>query len=251
MRRLVRCLPCALLLALVCAHAGAQQPAESPQPVSGVPEVADPVVDPDFGVSVDALGLRREVQMWQWRREGAGFAGHWSEAMVDSSGFPDDHTNPGEPPYGSAQWLAGQAQLDGRRLAPELLATLDGWELLSAGEAASKLPPNLAMVFQPETGWLQSSADPGAPDIGDLRLRWWRLPIGPVHGLLQADGQRWQLAEGTAGLARGEADDADPAGSDPVPGLPGREPGGGMMLLGWLLLAFMLIGGLVLYRRRH
>lgn len=229
----------------------ADEPAAASQVVSGTPEVAEPVADPDYGVQVEALGLRREVQMWQWQRDGEGFRGIWSAEPIDASTFPPDHANPGDPPYGSAQWIAGQAHLSGRRLSSELIATLPGWEPVPVEQAAAALPPNLAVVFQPDNGWLSSSADPGTPDIGDLRIRWQQLPGGPLHGELVADGQRWvALAPGST-LSRGE-----PAqqrnGEDPFPGLPGRDaPGSGLTWLAWVLLAFMLVGGFVLYRRNR
>lgn len=228
----------------------ASGPVAEAEAVSGIPQVAEPVEDPDFGVRADALGLRREVQMWQWQRDGEGFNGTWSAEPIDASDFPSDHANPGEPSYGSARWFAGQARLGGRRLAPELLASLSGWEPLPATQAAAALPPNLAAVFQPDGEWLSSSADPGQPHIGDLRIRWQRLPNGPVHGELVAEGQRWVAAGPGAGLARGEprASSAD----DPLPGLPGRDaPGAGLGWLAWALLAFMLVGGFVLYRRNR
>lgn len=225
----------------------------APQPVAGVPEVAEPVADPDYGVQVDALGLRREVQMWQWQREDGAYRGTWSAEQIDASEFPADYANPGEPPYGSAQWIAGRVRLDGRRVSPELLVDLPGWEPVPVGQAAASLPPNLAVVFQPDGDWLSSSADPGQPDVGDLRIRWQQLPVGPVHGQLVADGQRWVAAAPDSRLARGEpgaAADVDAA--DRVPGLPGRgQAGGGLTWLAWVLLAFMLVGGFVLYRRNR
>lgn len=228
--------------------AGAVATAEA---VAGIPDVAEPVVDPDYGVQVDALGLRREVQMWQWQRDGEGFRGVWSAEPIDASDFPPAYANPGEAPYGSAQWYAGQVHLAGRRLSPELIASLPGWEPVPAERAAAALAPNLAVVFQPDAGWLSSSADPDAPDIGDLRVRWQQLPGGPLHGELVADGQRWVAGPAGSGLARGEPEQA--AGNDdPVPGLPASTvAGGGLTWLAWGLLAFMLVGGFVLYRRNR
>lgn len=242
-------------LALVIAPWAALAADESgaSQPVAGVPEVAEPVVDSDYGVQVDALGLRREVQMWQWQRDGDTFRGTWSAEPIDASDFPADYANPGEPPYGSAQWIAGQVRLAGRRVAPELLADLPGWEPVPVEQAAASLPSNLAVVFQPDGIWLSSSADTGQPDVGDLRIRWQQLPVGPVHGSLVADGQRWVAVAPDSVLARGEPGAAaDVDANDPVPGLPGRGPtGGGLTWLAWVLLAFMLVGGFVLYRRNR
>lgn len=247
----------ALGLSMLLASWGlvAEDAAAVPEAVAGTPRVSAPVIDPDYGVQVDALGLRREVQMWQWQRDGEGFRGTWSAEAIDASDFPAEHANPGEPPYGSAQWLAGQVELAGRRLAPELIATLPGWEPLPATQAAAALPQNLAVVFQPEGAWLSSSADPEAPHIGDLRVRWQHLPGGPLHGELVADGERWIAAAPGSVLARGEPAqsgvDTD-TDADPVPGLPGRDAtAGGLAWLAWALLAFMLVGGFVLYRRNR
>lgn len=229
----------------------AADPVAVPEAVAGIPEVAEPVVDPDYGVQVEALGLRREVQMWQWQRDGDGFGGTWSAEPIDASDFPERYANPGRAPYGSAQWFAGRVQLDGRRLAPELITALPGWEPVPVERAAAALPPNLAVVFQPDGAWLSSSADSDNPHIGDLRIRWQQLPGGPLHGDLVADGPRWIAVAPGSQLARG-APARQGEDVDPVPGLPGRDPAaGGLAWLAWVLLAFMLVGGFVLYRRNR
>lgn len=242
---------------LMCAPApspASDVPAEATaaEVVSGTPDVTGTVADPDYAIEREALGLRREVQMWQWDRDGEGFAGRWSGSTIDSSDFPPQHANPGEPPYADGQWWAGQVQLQGRRLGPDLLTTLEGWQPIPASEAVAALPPNLAVVFQPDGDWLSSSADPARPDIGDLRVRWWQLPNGPVHGELVADGTRWAAASAGGALMRGElGTEADDAARDPIPGLPGRERGGVMGILAWVLLGILLVGGFVLVRRQQ
>lgn len=228
--------------------------AQSPEDVAGVPEVGPALVDPDFGVSVQALGLRREVQMRQWTRADGEYRAQWREERVDASQFPSTYANPPDPAYGSARWIARDARLDGRRLAPELLAQLDGWAALPADEVAGALPPNLAMVFQPAGNWLSSSADPDAPVVGDLRIRWWQLPAGPMQAsLVDIDGT-WQAPGPEVELVRGEESDPVPLPADGIPGLPERERDGESslpMLLGLALIALALAGGIFLLRRRR
>lgn len=206
------------------------------EPVSGELAARGPVTDADFGVSVQAVGLRREVEF----RVG-------DDWHPDSDGVPASSL----PRYDDRDFWSDQASLAGRRVLPEVLQTLDGWEPVPAEDALSMLPPNLSMVFQAHDEWLVSSLDASAPEDGDLRLRWWSLPGGAVHGMLEA-GPEGHVAVDADGLRRGApGPDWQPGlPADGIPGLPDRPPpGGGWMLAVWLLAGVLIIGGFVLRRR--
>lgn len=244
--------PALALLWILALGVGGTLAAQSPEDVAGIPEAGAALVDPDFAVTVQALGLRREVQMHQWTREGGEFSTAWLEERVDATQFPPIYANPPEPSYGSARWLAEDARLEGRRMAPELLAGLDGWVALPVDEVAAALPPNLAMVFQPAGNWLSSSVDPDAPVVGDLRIRWWQLPGGPLQATLVDIDGTWQAPGPEVELVRGEDADPVPLPADGIPGLPERERGSGLpMLLGLMLIAAALGVGIYLFRRRR
>lgn len=207
-----------------------------PAPVAGELAVREALRDPQFGMSARAPGLRRVVEMWQWQeqRDAQGarsYAPIWSEQPIDSRAFAGngEHANPAMP-FASAQWWAASAMLNGHAVAPELLATLDGWQHLPVD--ARVLPENLAAVFRAHDGFVYSGEHPQQPQIGDLRVHWQVLPPGPVHGLARVEDHALS-ADPEAVLVRGVA-----RGNE-LPGLAqGARPGSDLLL--WLQAAAAL-----------
>lgn len=158
------------------------------------------VEDPVFGVAAPALGLAREVEMYQWheRREASRppvYELRWSAEAIDSGAFaePAGHENPGPLPFVSERWFANEARLDDRPVTtPELWRDLGGWQPLSPDPTA--LPPNLALLFASDGVGLSTSEDPEHPRPGDLRVRWLALPGGPVRAELVLDDGVWRPA---------------------------------------------------------
>jgi hypothetical protein len=81
---------------------------------AGRARTADTVSDPVFGVSTNAIALKRKVEMYQWteERESRGgdsdnyvykYTKQWSASLVDASKFkvPDEHPNPRSMQYSS------------------------------------------------------------------------------------------------------------------------------------------------------
>lgn len=213
--------------------------------VAGELAASEPLTDPDFGIAVRALGLRRTVQMWQWQladpAQGAeGYTAQWSQQPIDSGTFDAAHRNP-VMPFASAQWRSDSALLNGVPVSQALLATLDGWREQAA--QVDRLPDNLAAIFRVEDGQLFTGDDNTQPQIGDLRVSWQALPAGSVRGMAVVDESELAMAEG-AGLIRGGDVDAD---------LPGLAQGAraGSDLVWWLLAAVLLgLALLALARRR-
>lgn len=233
----------ALLLTVLLPAVSMAQQVPTPaalQAVNGDLAAREPLLDPVFGFSARALGLRRNVEMWQWSEatEGgataASYRAQWSSTAIDSSNFDADHRNP-KMPFVSAQWFSDSALLNGRPVAPALLATLDDWQTQDV--QLDSLPENLAAVFRVENGMLSSGEDLSRPQIGDLRISWQVLPAGPVHGYAVVGASGLDMGEG-AGLIRGAAIDTD------LPGLQqGARPGSDLL---WWLLAALLAGALLL-----
>jgi hypothetical protein len=165
--------------------------------VSGEARADAPVVDEAFGISAPALALRRRVEMFQWQEKrdrrkettsgGATrevvtyrYRSEWSDEAIDSSRFNDagNHRNPGPLPFENQTWRASQVRIGGFALAPEAAREIGGWQGLAPDQIA--LPPNLAASFRVAGDWLSTSADPAQPQIGDVRVRFERVPEGPV-----------------------------------------------------------------------
>ena len=174
-----------------------------------------PPRDADFGVVArGAIGLERQVAMYQWQRDGEGYSKAWSDAHVDSRDFVPGHENPPGIPLRSRRWEPRRVMLDGKPVAPEAIEALARWRVLRPDFSA--LPGNLSATFQPEGDGLGSAANPAHPRIGDLRIKWRELRMPATYdGLVLRDG-RWELDE--AALARREQASGEAATPRPARG---------------------------------
>lgn len=187
-------LACASLLAPATAQ---ERPAV--RDLTGPLEASGSLVDPEFGIEVRALGLERRVEMFQWTSDGSGgVEGRWSADALDDANLPGGHANP-EFPFRSRRWLAERLLVDGQPVDPALWRGRGEWNPLAADPA--RLPPNLAVVFQPIEGGLSSSEDADEPEVGDLRVSWRRLDFtSPAQRVVLQEG-RWVAADGSVALA--------------------------------------------------
>lgn len=159
--------------------------------LSGRAETDETLADPQFGVALQALKLRRAVQMYQWREHshsetheklGGGsetvttytYDLGWESRPVDSDQFkkPDGHANPPRMPY--AQWsrVADTVSVGAFRLSRSLLEKLDDYRGVSLGEATSaggdlRLPQGAQRTGDE----IYVGESPGAPRVGDARIR--------------------------------------------------------------------------------
>src|SRR5690606_5011063 len=182
---------------LACVFASSPWPAlaAAAQPEDGTGQVGEAQVgevlrDPDFGVTTRRAGLQRHVEMYQWTRDGNGYALEWRGARVDSSGFAPGHENPRQIPLREREWRA-PVSLDGRPVPDDVLAALGKWQQFRPN--FSSLPGNMSATFQPEGDGLGSAENPLAPQVGDLRVTWRALVLPPLaERLVLRDGQ-WAL----------------------------------------------------------
>lgn len=201
----------ALGLCLVAASAFATA-VDAPVPTSvAPPEVADAepmpggvLRDREFGVRSDRFGLERRVEMHQWRRDGAGYRRVWNAAPIDSTSFPPEYRNPPELPLESERWWAPAPMLAGRPLHREVLVALGRWVEFRPDFA--RLPANLAAAFQPEGNGLGSAENPLAPQVGDIRIRWYELVLPDLDGRVELRDGEWRLVPGAIEATRTPVD---------------------------------------------
>jgi hypothetical protein len=176
--------------------------ARGPQPglrsgmvlVSGTPEVVEPPHDEDFNLTVATPVLDRKVEMFQWREVRVGGSVHyemdWSDQLQVTRTFeqPRGHANPATFPLQSRRFEAALVRVGGFVLAPVLVHALPGAQPVAPEPA--HLPPNLAASFSLYHDYLTTSADPGSPRLGDVRVSWQAVPVQPVTVFAQLDGDR-------------------------------------------------------------
>lgn len=202
----------ALAFAFVAAPAPAAQADEGAAP-QGKPQSAETLRDPDFGVTTRHPGLQRHVEMYQWTRDGGGYALEWRGARVDSSGFAPGHENPRDIPLHEREWRV-PVTLDGRPAPREVVDALGRWQQFRPNFSA--LPGNMSATFQPEGDGLGSAENPLAPQLGDLRITWRALALPPLADrLVLRDGQ-WALRTPAAAVVADAAanSEAMPRGED-------------------------------------
>jgi hypothetical protein len=146
--------------------------------------------DADFGVQMkDAAKLRREVEMLQWveisSTENRGqqkvtetkYEKKWKSALVDSSKFKkkQQFKNPPSLPIDSSLKTA-KVKLGAFELPSDLVGRLAHWT--KCNSFAKKSVAVAGRTFAPHGENLVSSATPGKPEVGDVRVRFSYVPCG-------------------------------------------------------------------------
>lgn len=152
--------------------------------------------DADFGIETTALKLRRISEMYQWEEEkeerkektsGGGektvtsykYRKTWSENHIDSGSFRkrQGHENPAAIPYESQEDEANRVTVGAFQLSATLVEKIDAYEDFRL--PSNELPSQLAGETVHRTGnSLYVGADPGSPQIGDLKVRFEVVPTG-------------------------------------------------------------------------
>lgn len=158
--------------------------------VTGEAKAADPVVDPDFGVSVPALRLVRSEEIYQWvedkkteKKEKVGggeetkttytYDKKWTDKAVNSANFkkPQGHENTGDLIAGDANIAAEKVTL-GAFVVPESLVSQMGDPAKHGVTDAdlAKLPADLKDGAHVQAGAFYFGEKPDAPQVGDVRV---------------------------------------------------------------------------------
>src|SRR5262245_2410096 len=158
--------------------------------MTGNATTTETLVDPDFGVSVNAIKLERHAEMYQWEEEkksekkkklGGGeetvttydYRKTWSPRLIDSSSFkkPEGHSNPGTMPVESQNWTASKVTLGAFTMSEDLVGRLDKKEDHKVDEKAmAAVPGGMRNRVKLSTGNFYMGTDPGSPAIGDVQV---------------------------------------------------------------------------------
>ena len=162
--------------------------------ITGPPVTKGSLRDPAFGVTVQALRLKRIAQMYQWGEEthtktekkvGGGevktttynYRKEWSERPIDSGRFhhPEGHRNPGIMPYRSQTLTAGGVTLGAFKLSSQQVAQVDAFQPLALSKDNHQPPADLKAQSQESGLYLgQNSAD---PQVGDQKVSFQVVPL--------------------------------------------------------------------------
>jgi len=155
--------------------------------VTGEAKTDAEIEDPDFGLSVPALKLLRNVEIYQWvenkkveKKENTGgseetkttytYEKKWVDSPVRSADFkqPADHVNKGELIAEGGVFLAGKVTLGAFEVPEALIRQMGGEEELKL--KAEDLPEDLKDKAEVSQGQFYFGEDPTKPVIGDQRV---------------------------------------------------------------------------------
>ncbi len=174
------------------------------------------LVDQDFGVSANAIRLRRAAEMYQWeeteksetqKKLGGGeetvttytYTKAWSGMLNDTANFqePAGHENPSEFPYDSMTLDAEQVAVGAFYLSPDLIAQLSDYKDLPVRDVpeGAEWPEGA----QTDKGGIYLGANPEQPQVGDVRINFSVVEPGPVSIVAAQNGESFADYETKAG----------------------------------------------------
>ncbi|QTA77884.1 putative membrane protein [Desulfonema limicola] len=141
------------------------------------------------GISVNAIKLKRRVQMYQWqektntkteKKAGGGeqkittysYNKIWSENLIDSDKFKkrQEHANPRTMPYQSQTITAEKVTLGAFELPKSYVNRISGFEPLTVNTISSALPESLRDKAQIVQDGYYIGQNPQSPQIGDMKV---------------------------------------------------------------------------------
>ncbi|HRQ63658.1 MAG TPA: TMEM43 family protein [Xanthomonadaceae bacterium] len=175
--------------------------------LSGPVVVDVPPRDPRFGIEQRAIRLERMVEMYQWRETSEtreekkvggsvervttySYSKEWSSRLNDASGFqqPAGHQNPSSMPFETASFQAQSGTMGDYRLDTGVLGKVGGWSELTVQPA--DLAEDLREEFATHGEWLYRGANPGVPEVGDMRVRFRYVPEQTISVIARQSGDR-------------------------------------------------------------
>lgn len=187
--------------------------------VIGVATTNETLQDPVFGLNLNAIKLRRKVEMYQWKesshteeKKKVGgstekvttytYTKEWSENPIDSNKFKKaaEHRNPANMPYKSEDRVATNVSVGAFRLSQNLIAAMSEYRPLPAiDEVWNRMPPNMKMMFKVFENSLYIGNEPTSPMIGDCRITFKVVEPGNVSVIAKQVGNTFESYWTTAG----------------------------------------------------
>ncbi len=170
---------------------------------SGTAQTTETLSDPDFGISLSAIKLDRNVQMYQWKEdkktttEGSkkkttySYTEGWQDSLISSTSFEEtaDHQNPSSMPYEDRSFVAQTVTVGAFTLSSEQLGDLSASEIYT--------PDTSSYTIQ--DGYLYLSSAPSAPQIGDVRVQYKAMQPGPISLVAKQSGTSFSSYQTDAG----------------------------------------------------
>ncbi|XP_075687932.1 transmembrane protein 43 [Rhinoderma darwinii] len=166
--------------------------------LTGPLQTLKPLFDPNYGVSMHCVQLKRQVEMYQWveyeeskdYEEGGEkktetrytYNTEWRSEVVSSRHFDREiaHRNPSAMAVESYTAVAADVQVGNYYLSEGLINKIDNFKQLRLSPISS---PHADVTA--EGNYFYQSANPKNPEVGDLRISFWHAGVsmgGPTFG---------------------------------------------------------------------
>ncbi|XP_015114243.1 transmembrane protein 43 homolog [Diachasma alloeum] len=148
--------------------------------LSGAIWTSEPLTEPDYGVVVEGIKLKRRVQVYQWveieeERTYAGevqedknyyYTTEWRDKLIDSDSFyiRTGHENPKEVPIKSQVQIADEAGIGGIKLGLDLKKKFTDFIEITSDQRPERRDIKM------HSGLYYHAADLWNPRVGDLRI---------------------------------------------------------------------------------
>jgi hypothetical protein len=189
--------------------------------LSGEATTDETLSDPDFGISMKAISLKRIVEMYQWKENqkketrknlGGGeettttytYETVWSDDTIRTDQFQEQgragHKNPGEKPFPDKTFKAKVATLGAFTMSDSLVSKIGGEEELPVkSDSAESLPGDARKDYTVKNGQLYKGKDPSTPVVGDTRVSFKVIKPAAVSIIAQQDGKTFKPFHTKAG----------------------------------------------------
>lgn len=156
--------------------------------LAGMATTDEILTDEVFGVSSQAVKLRRFAEMYQWqetsesqekKKLGGGtetsttytYSKVWSAGLISSSQFrkPEGHENPAQMAYQSDEMVAGKVTIGAFTLSPSLIRMIGDYSPVALGSDYT-LPDNLKNQARLASNSIYIGDSPSSPQVGDIRI---------------------------------------------------------------------------------
>jgi hypothetical protein len=171
--------------------------------MSGSAATEETLSDPEFGVSLNAIKLDRQVEMYQWdekettKTEGSKktttytYSEGWQDELISSSDFEEKrgHQNPASMPYQDRSLVAQTVTVGAFTLSAEQIGDL----------SASEVHTPETSSYTVQDGYIYLGSSTSSPEIGDVRVRYMVAKPGPVSLIAQQSGSTFSSYQTDAG----------------------------------------------------
>ena len=177
--------------------------------LSGFADTKETLTDSQFGVSEQALKLRRNVQIFQWKENqssetrkklGGGeetvttysYEKVWDDDLINSDSFKKSgYTNPKNVAFRSTQQQADEVSLDAFDLSANLLAKINNYQPVPVQPSNARRFINGNKASHYDGGYYIGD-NPSAPKIGDLRITFSKVEPQQISVVAQQIGNTFQ-----------------------------------------------------------